>query len=124
MKKLKDILKESFQDEQLITYICNKLEKNKRISVGVLSSYSIEGYVNVTFWGGDKGVLQMSPFSFELGKLTHKKLLNEINDGGFGVRSINSAEIDIFLNYTNGEKIFYKTIKISNPIHTKHFLKF
>ena len=54
------------------------------------AGYLIRGIVEVTLWMGDQGTLEMAPFYLE--ELTEEGIKAEINDGGFGVMSIDRAE--------------------------------
>lgn len=61
--------------------------------------YLIEGSAEIIHWGGGAGVVKMDSFFIPADELTHNRIKDGINDGGFGCESITSASITIFKSY-------------------------
>ncbi len=61
------------------------------------TGYTIKGVSDLTMWGGGNGCIEMKPF--EVKDIKKKTLLENINDNGFGVESINGAIFDIYENF-------------------------
>jgi len=75
--------------------------------------FRITGTSDLTLWGGGNASISMN--SFFINHL--KEMRDKINDGGFGVESINGAICNIYKVYQNGhgEYVEYsKTITIGN----------
>lgn len=53
------------------------------------TGYRVHGIAFVTFWGGADATIQMK--SFEVKSLNETEIAAGLNDGGFGVQSINGA---------------------------------
>jgi len=81
----------------------------------------VEGYVQVSLWGGGEGGLDMKPQFLPIEKATKDNILRSVNDGGFGVQSIDAAEIEIYDKYEGGLLEYNRTISVSNPIHNQLF---
>lgn len=73
------------------------------------TNYRISGVADVTMWGGGTACIEMTPFTVE--KLDKTSLLEGINDGGFGVQSINGAVCDVSENF-EGHLVFKETIEV------------
>lgn len=73
------------------------------------TNYVVKGVSDVTPWGGGEACIQMD--SFQVKSIDKKTLLENINDGGFGVESINGAICDIYENYS-GTLRFLKTVNV------------
>jgi hypothetical protein len=63
--------------------------------------YTISGIVYVELWGGDTVWLGMNVSFIPSHELSHNKIKQCINDGGFGCKSILEAKITIFDTYGN-----------------------
>lgn len=71
------------------------------------TGYYVTGVSDLTPWGGGNACIQMAPF-YVIGEKepTDQELLDNINDAGFGVQSINGAICDVFEQYEgHGEKV-------------------
>ena len=75
------------------------------------TEYIIKGVADISAWGGGRGCIKMD--SFKLEKISNKILLDNINDGCFGVQSINGAICDIYENY-EGTLQYLKTKKVGS----------
>ena len=75
------------------------------------TGYIIKGVADISPWGGGRGCIEMD--SFKLEKISNKVLLDNINDGSFGVQSINGAICDIYENY-EGTLQYLKTKKVGS----------
>lgn len=73
------------------------------------SGYIVKGVSDLTMWGGGNGCIVMEPF--KLKKITKKNILNNLNDNGFGVQSINGAIVNIYENF-NGYEVFLKQMVV------------
>ena len=76
-----------------------------------LSGYRIKGVADITLWGGDAACIEMTPVKLRI--LDKDDLMQHLNDGGFGVQSINGAIVDIFEDY-EGTLQYSETIEIGN----------
>ena len=76
-----------------------------------LTGYIVKGTADVKPWGGGNACIQMD--AFEVEKIDKSTLKKHINDGGFGVESINGAICDIFENY-EGTLKYIKTVEVGN----------
>ena len=74
----------------------SKNVKDKKIVLS-FTDYRIEGEVRVLDWYGEEGTLYMYPYNVD--SLDLEEIKAGINDGGFGVQKILSANIDIYENY-------------------------
>lgn len=93
---------------------------NKSITLE-FQDYVIKGVSDITPWGGGLACIPMDPF--RVTKTDIKTLLANINDGGFGVQSINGAICDIFENY-EGKLIFKETVTVGDVSeHTREFYR-
>jgi hypothetical protein len=69
------------------------------------TNYYVTGVADLTLWGGGNAAIVMEPFMVDI---LHKSvLLENLNDSGFGVESINGAVCDIYKNY-EGYNVFFK----------------
>ena len=85
--------------------------------------YIVSGTATVSMWGGGSGTIEMNRTFIPLEKFSKTNTLRCVNDGGFGVESIDAADIDIYVKYDNGSVEIDRTIyDVSHPLHTKHFL--
>ena len=57
--------------------------------------YLITGEVEVVFWDGDVGFVQMDQTEIPTGKFSKDTLMCSVNDGRFGVKKILSANLRI-----------------------------
>src|ERR1035437_108233 len=69
----------------------------KQIKVLKLTGYKVKGVSDLSMWGGGNASIEMKPFDVD--KPTRANLLNNINDNGFGVQSINGAICDVYKNF-------------------------
>ena len=73
------------------------MDIDKSIEVG-FDYFEARGIVEVTSWDGFSGTLTME--SFELpDPFSEEDIIAGINDGGFGVQSIDKATVDIYARY-------------------------
>lgn len=73
------------------------------------SNYVVKGLADVTPWGGGDACIEMDPFNLK--SIKDEDLLKNLNDGGFGVESINGAICDIYENY-EGTLKFLRTKRV------------
>ena len=86
------------------------MKKSKTIKQ---TGYLVHGISDLTMWGGGNACIEMK--SFVLSKTpTKKMLLQNINDNGFGVQSINGAICDIYRLYEYGVKEHLKTVNVGD----------
>jgi hypothetical protein len=62
-----------------------------------LTGYKCVGDVDVTFWDGERGNIDMKGYT--ISELTDETIIKGINDGEFGVRSIDRAYVQIYEDY-------------------------
>jgi len=87
-----------------------------------LKGYTVKGIADLTLWGGGNGCIEMKPFFIGQKSIVNddKLLLENCNDNGFGVQSINGAICDIFENY-EGTLNFLETIEVGEiSEHTRN----
>lgn len=84
------------------------MKKPKELTLK-FTGYLIKGISDVTMWGGGNGCIGMSPFSVK--KTDVKTLLANINDGQFGVESINGAICDIYEDF-EGTLVFKESKEV------------
>jgi len=65
------------------------------------TGWEVSGEVYVTLWGSGGGVIHMTPSFVPLGQLTRDNIHRSINDGRFGVQSIDRADVEISEVYGN-----------------------
>ena len=75
--------------------------KTKTITVSLVG-YQIDGVATVHPWGGGRGTIQMKSHFLKPEHFSKDNVLRCVNDGGFGVESIESAEISVTEVYDNG----------------------
>lgn len=73
------------------------------------TGYYVTGVSDLTMWGNDPGCISMKPFLVK--DIKKKTLLENINDNGFGVQSINGAICDIYEDY-EGTHRFLTTVTV------------
>ena len=88
--------------------IDDKDVKNKKVVLS-FTDYRIEGEVKVLDWYGQEGTLYMDAYNVD--SLDLEELKSGINDGGFGVQKILSANIDIYENYESWH-VFKESMEI------------
>ncbi len=81
------------------------------------TDYIIKGIADLTPWGGGIACIHMHPF--HLSKITKKLLLENLNDSGFGVESINGAICEIYKNY-EGTLIYQETMVVGKVSEYTH----
>ena len=64
-----------------------------------------EGEAVITLWGGDEGVVNMTPWEL-LGQFNEKEMIKGINDGQFGCESIDGAIIQVHRLYPTRYKVY------------------
>ena len=85
---------------------------------------TIQGVVLINFWGGGQGEVIMDERYIPNEKISKENILRCINDGQFGCESIESAEIDILINYELGFAMEYdRTIVVKNPAYRKFYCR-
>jgi len=98
--------------KEIIKYFHNgKYEYSVKTDVDVnLECITVEGTVNVTFWDGSEGWLEMAPVSISLDDIydektnsiskeeLEKRVKESINDDGFGVQKFNKANVALYLD--------------------------
>ena len=86
---------------------------NKTITLKFIN-YRVVGKVEVTLWDGSQGFITMNPFNVE----DIKDIPNHINDGGFGVQTIDKAHVAVYENYqgycTNPIELTFETKDLIN----------
>ncbi len=84
--------------------------------------YVINGTAHINHWGGGTNMVEMDPTTILLGKLTKDNLLRCINDGRFGVESINQAALRIDDLYEGGYTEYNREIfVVGRPYRQKLF---
>lgn len=83
------------------------------------TNYRVAGVADVTMWGGGRACIEMTPFTVD--KLDKTSLLEGINDGGFGVQSINGAVCDVSENF-EGHLVFKESIAVGKV--SKHTMDY
>ena len=66
------------------------------------TDYYITGTADIRPWGGGNACIRMDPFHIK--KIDKKTLMENINDGKFGVEKINGAICEIYKNYEGTHK--------------------
>jgi len=85
---------------------------------------TIQGVALINFWGGGQGEVIMDERYIPNDKISKENILRCINDGQFGCESIESAEIDILINYELGFAMEYdRTIIVKNPAYRKFYCR-
>lgn len=82
--------------------------RDKKVELS-FTDYYIDGEVNVIDWYDCEGKLYMD--SFHVDSLDLEEIKAGINDGGFGVKKIVSATIDVYENYETWN-VFKETMEI------------
>lgn len=77
------------------------------------TGYQIEGTAHLKLWGGGESDIDMYSRQIK-GRLTKQKLLDCINDSGFGCEQIISANLRIYELYENGYTLFLDNITINS----------
>jgi len=72
--------------------------------------YLVTGEVEVVFWGGDIGFVQMDQTEIPTDKFSKDMLMCSINDGRFGVERILSANLRILDLYEKDHVEFNRRI--------------
>lgn len=60
----------------------------------------VTGHADVSPWGGGRGYVKMREYVID--DLSDENIKAGMNDGGFGVESINGAVCDVYAEYSNG----------------------
>jgi len=68
-------------------------------------SFLIKGYADVMHWGGGRGLVPMNSFRMTDGTDFNEVLEKSLNDGGFGVQSINGAIVEIYCDYSGYQEL-------------------
>jgi len=84
--------------------------------------YMISGIAYVSMWGGGNGQIEMSKEFLPNELMSKDNMLRCVNDNGFGVESIDTADIIIGIKYDNGSIEWDHEIEVTSPIHAKLFL--
>jgi len=65
-----------------------KEKQTKRIVEETIPTnvFLVEGNASVIFWGGGKGVVEMTPTTFKSEVLTKEVIRENLNDGGFVIK--------------------------------------
>ncbi len=85
------------------------------------TGYRISGTATITARGGGTGTIGMNSAFIPLSQFNKTALLSCINDGRFGVESIDSAEVDICLVFGGNYDEYDRTILISgSPGYRQH----
>lgn len=84
---------------------------------------TIGGIAYVTCWDGQEGSIGMNQKFIPLGEITKENILGCVNDGRFGVQSIDRVEIEIFDTYENGYKEFNRIIETENPDYQQFYFR-
>ena len=79
--------------------------------------YIVKGISDLTDWYGQNGCIEMKPFKTK--GISKRTLLKNLNDGGFGVQSINGAICDVYEDF-EGTLRYIKTVEVgSTSDHTR-----
>lgn len=73
--------------------------------------YKFSGTAILNLWGGDQGTIEMKPWIVK-GDFDRQKMIEGINDSGFGCESYESAEIWVNKLFDNGYTEFDEIIEI------------
>lgn len=85
---------------------------------------TIQGTALLNLWGGGQGEIIMDDRYIPNNKITKENILRCINDAEFGCESIESADIDIYINYENGFAMEYdRTIHVENKMYQQFYCK-
>ncbi len=88
-----------------------------------LTHFIVSGLARVSLWGGGQGDIEMNETKLEPELLSKDNILRCVNDGGFGVESIDSADITVQACYgPRHRETVLELQDVHNPIHTKLFL--
>ena len=72
------------------------------------SHYEIHGVVKIEDWSGRTGCIKMRNVKVkDIDLSDHKKVIDFINDNGFGCKQYLAAIVDVFKVYMYGGKIFW-----------------
>ena len=74
------------------------------------TNYEVHGIAHCTYWDDTKFSIPMKPYHIK----SLDDILAGVNDNGFGCRSIDCAEIEIFENY-EGTLLFLQEMEIIIP---------
>ena len=83
------------------------------------TGYVVKGIADITPWGGGNACIGMD--SFKVKSITEKVLLNNLNDSGFGVESINGAICNIYEDYEGTLQFLKSDIIGSVSDNTKNY---
>ena len=72
--------------------------------------FKVTGTTFVTCWGGGSGNIGLKPFSLD--EVTDETLLDNLNDNGFGVQSIDGGVCDIWAVYGDNHTVFQETVTV------------
>lgn len=67
--------------------------------------YMVCGTAEVTTWDGTKGKVDMNCTAIDKRRITREEIRRCINDGGFGVYSVDRARADVYAIYGRGEEL-------------------
>lgn len=70
-----------------------------------MTGWVIKGTCAVSLWGGGDGSTNMRPSFIPIGKMTKANLIGAVNDGGFGVQSIDEVLMDIYSSYGCNQEV-------------------
>ena len=73
--------------------------------------YTITGEATLNLWGGGEGVIPMKPVIIP--ELETVRVLEAINDNGFGCESFAGARVDIYRTYERGVKVYLKSVEFT-----------
>lgn len=83
------------------------------------TGYYVSGRSWINLWGGGEGEIEMDGTFIPLDKFSKDNLCSCINDGQFGCESIESADVDVYVQYENGFRVFDRTIFVTSRHHLR-----
>lgn len=91
-----------------------------------LIGFAISGVATLSMWGGGTGTIEMRREFIPAKKFSKDAILGCVNDNGFGVESIDSAEICVYCVYQSEQdsqtEVYDRTL-FAGKIHSDRFGK-
>jgi hypothetical protein len=85
---------------------------------------TIQEIALLNLWGGGQGEIMMDEKYIPNDKISKENILRCINDGQFGCKSIEWADVDIYINYENGFALEYnRTIRVENKNYQQFYCR-
>ena len=80
------------------------MAKKKKTMTVELIGYEVTGWAQVSLWGGGTGEITMDKTFLPEKHFSKDNVLRCVNDGGFGVESIDFADVIVEEVYENGAR--------------------